>query len=326
MSYSKVGGAVAAVVTALALSASAYGDGKSPNGPPGPEGNPNQPAAAQPQANAPQGPAGNETQGKQNSAAKSHGKSQAQSRGKSGQSHGKSQQSHGKSQSQSRPQGNTKPSQSHANPNPGTPRKGGREDRPAGKITICHATRSQTNPYVEITISVNGLNGHGPAADPRHHAGSWKDIIPAPAGGCPTTVTPEQQTETKTEQPTTTTTTTTTTPEQTVANIVAPAPEVAATAPGNSESAPGQQAVLGARAQGTSPAEDESAEAPGQSKVLGATASGTAPKAATAAVAEKNASGSLPFTGFELPFVLLIAAAALLGGFALRRATLGSRS
>ncbi len=47
-----------------------------------------------------------------------------------------------------------------------------------GKITICHATSSKTNPYNEITVSINGLNGHG------KHAG---DIIPAPAGGCPTT-------------------------------------------------------------------------------------------------------------------------------------------
>jgi len=47
-----------------------------------------------------------------------------------------------------------------------------------GKITICHATSSETNPYNEITVSVNGLNGHD------KHAG---DIIPAPEGGCPTT-------------------------------------------------------------------------------------------------------------------------------------------
>lgn len=47
-----------------------------------------------------------------------------------------------------------------------------------GKITICHATASATNPYNLITVSINGLNGHG------KHAG---DIIPAPAGGCPTT-------------------------------------------------------------------------------------------------------------------------------------------
>jgi hypothetical protein len=47
-----------------------------------------------------------------------------------------------------------------------------------GKIAICHATDSKTSPYNEITVSVNGLNGHN------KHAG---DIIPAPEGGCPTT-------------------------------------------------------------------------------------------------------------------------------------------
>jgi hypothetical protein len=46
-----------------------------------------------------------------------------------------------------------------------------------GKITICHATSSKKNPFVEITISVNGLNGHD-----KHNG----DIIPAPAEGCPT--------------------------------------------------------------------------------------------------------------------------------------------
>lgn len=46
------------------------------------------------------------------------------------------------------------------------------------KITICHVTGSKTNPYNEITVSVNGLNGHD------KHEG---DIIPMPDGGCPTT-------------------------------------------------------------------------------------------------------------------------------------------
>ncbi len=46
-----------------------------------------------------------------------------------------------------------------------------------GKITICHVTGSETKPYNEITVSVNGLNGHVT------HEG---DIIPAPVGGCPT--------------------------------------------------------------------------------------------------------------------------------------------
>ncbi|HET7144907.1 MAG TPA: hypothetical protein VFI68_12890, partial [Anaerolineales bacterium] len=44
-----------------------------------------------------------------------------------------------------------------------------------GEITICHATGSETNPYSEITVSVNGLSGHGA------HEG---DIIPAPEDGC----------------------------------------------------------------------------------------------------------------------------------------------
>ncbi len=46
------------------------------------------------------------------------------------------------------------------------------------KITICHATGSEKNPYVSITVSVNGLNGHG-----KHE----RDIIPAAEGSCPTT-------------------------------------------------------------------------------------------------------------------------------------------
>lgn len=47
------------------------------------------------------------------------------------------------------------------------------------KISLCHATGSESNPYVHITVSdnaVNGANGHA------SHEG---DIIPAPASGCP---------------------------------------------------------------------------------------------------------------------------------------------
>ncbi len=47
----------------------------------------------------------------------------------------------------------------------------------ANKITICHATGSETNSYAQITISTSGLNGHSDHAN---------DLIPAPAGGCPT--------------------------------------------------------------------------------------------------------------------------------------------
>jgi hypothetical protein len=48
----------------------------------------------------------------------------------------------------------------------------------AGKVTLCHATGSETNPYVEITISANAL-----AAHQRHQDG--RDLNPVPAGGCP---------------------------------------------------------------------------------------------------------------------------------------------
>lgn len=44
---------------------------------------------------------------------------------------------------------------------------------PADKITICHATGSDSNPYVPITISLNGLNGH---ANANHQLS--EDIIP----------------------------------------------------------------------------------------------------------------------------------------------------
>ncbi|HET7572950.1 MAG TPA: hypothetical protein VFJ77_09835 [Gaiellaceae bacterium] len=46
------------------------------------------------------------------------------------------------------------------------------------KVTICHRTGSATNPYVRITVDVHALK-HG-------HTVAKGDIIPAPAGGCPT--------------------------------------------------------------------------------------------------------------------------------------------
>ncbi|MFM8815143.1 MAG: hypothetical protein ACKOE0_03920, partial [Actinomycetes bacterium] len=59
-------------------------------------------------------------------------------------------------------------------------------------ISICHATSSATNPYVLITVDRNSLNGHG------DHSG---DIIPAPAGGCPTARTTQIATTTTTVPP-----------------------------------------------------------------------------------------------------------------------------
>jgi hypothetical protein len=59
-----------------------------------------------------------------------------------------------------------------------------------GKISICHTTNSLTDPYTEITINFNGLNGHSTHTD---------DIIPSPKNGCPAiTVMPTMITKTVT--------------------------------------------------------------------------------------------------------------------------------
>jgi hypothetical protein len=70
--------------------------------------------------------------------------------------------------------------QGHVKPhgNTGGPSQQGSSHAQAGKVTLCHATGSATNPYVEITISANAL-----AAHQRHRDG--RDIYPASAGGCP---------------------------------------------------------------------------------------------------------------------------------------------
>lgn len=55
----------------------------------------------------------------------------------------------------------------------------------AGKITICHATRSSKNPYVEVTISENAVtrkNGHGEHRGGLYPLPDWGDIIPPFAG------------------------------------------------------------------------------------------------------------------------------------------------
>lgn len=350
MSFSKLTTLVAALAATFALSTVAYGDpGKSPNGPPGPAGNPNQ-EQAQPQSQA----------------------APPESPGKSDESHGQSDESHGNSdqaQAKSHPAPKAKKHSgqqhaNHANPNPGTPRKGGREDRPSPKVTICHATSSETNPYVEITISQNGWdNGHSKHGDDLnpvpsggcpggashenahenghdngkvticHATGSetnpyveitiaqagWDnghskhedDLNPVPEGGCPGTAPQTTGAQGVVEQPN---------------PFVAPQPEVSVVAPATTEAAAPAtttegQAVLGARAEGGSSAPDE-----GGNEVLGAEASGgSAPASAVAPAAaeatKKADTGSLPFTGFELALVLLLAAGALMAGFALKRAS-----
>lgn len=58
---------------------------------------------------------------------------------------------------------------------------------PAGKTTICHATGSETNPYVRITVSDEALPAHAAHQDGR-------DIIPAPET-CPDAPVPPPATD-----------------------------------------------------------------------------------------------------------------------------------
>jgi hypothetical protein len=158
--------------------------------------------------------------------------------------------------------------------------QGGGGTAKEGKVTICHATGSATNPFVVITISENAVDAHR-----RHQDG--RDIVPAPANGCPATAT---------------TTTTTGAPPR-VDQPGAPPPTLAPA---------GQGGVLGESVSGggTVPAADENE--PGRGGVLPATAerreTGASPS-----------SGSLPFTGFDAWMLAVMGIAALLAGVALYR-------
>jgi len=169
----------------------------------------------------------------------------------------------------------------------------------AGKTTICHATGSATNPYVTITISNNALPAHM-----RHQDG--RDIIPAPAAGCPTGQ------ETQTEQPPVTTEET---PPPTTPQMPAPAAQLT----------PGQPAagqVLGETVTGSSPSKSGPTSTPAGG-VLGATTSGSSPSASASPAAtgtRASSSGSLPFTGTDAIIVAILGLAALLLGVTVRRA------
>lgn len=51
----------------------------------------------------------------------------------------------------------------------------------AEKVTICHATSSEKNPYVQITVNAKSVDGQGK----NDHTSHEDDIIPAPTQGCP---------------------------------------------------------------------------------------------------------------------------------------------
>ena len=166
----------------------------------------------------------------------------------------------------------------------------GEQRSSAGNITICHSTLSDTNPYVEITISRNALKAHQ-----NHHDGA--DIIPAPAGGCPATAL---------------------TPEQIAALPVAGLGGVAGeNAAGGGETGAETGSRSGATQGGVAGVQSQGGEGAEAGLVAGAQAAEDARVAATAGDDEDG--GSLPFTGLELAGLVLLGLALLGGGLALRR-------
>jgi hypothetical protein len=171
----------------------------------------------------------------------------------------------------------------------------------AGKTTICHATGSTTNPYVTITISNNAVPAHQ-----RHQDG--RDIIPAPAEGCPTAAASGQQQgstqhgttgqEQAAAAPTTGASTTTSTPA-------------------------GQTGVMG---ESTSTG---SSGSPNNVSVLGASTSGSAPSASSSPAAtgtRSSSSSGLPFTGTDAIIVAILGLALLLAGLTARRVATTNRA
>ena len=169
---------------------------------------------------------------------------------------------------------------------PATPRGGGAE-----KVTICHRTGSATNPFVEITISVNGLNGHG------DHEG---DIIPAPAGGCPATEpAPAAETETAPDEPA----------------VVTEEP----VAPADEEDVPDEGSVLSGGGSGgatprerTTPVGDPIPAVPASVPAEPAEPAAAAP--AVPAALPAAARDELPFTGLETWLLLMVGVGLTMAG------------
>jgi hypothetical protein len=168
------------------------------------------------------------------------------------------------------------------------------EQKPQGKVYICHATGSATNPYVLIHVSVNALPAHT-----RHQDG--RDIVLGDQPGpCPTAAAQQQQQ-----------------PQQNAAAAAAPAtPSSAATA-----AAPTATAAPAAAATPVTPSTASGVK--GASKTIAApAAASTKPSSGVLGTAKTLGSaattGTLPFTGLRLWIVELVALGLIGGGVAMR--------
>jgi hypothetical protein len=176
---------------------------------------------------------------------------------------------------------------------PGTPPQNGHH-----KTTICHATGSATNPYVEISIPPPAVRAHS-----RHQDG--RDIIPAPAGGCPgaaagVTSTAQQSSGTTTAP----TDAPSTVAAQTAATLVASMP----VKPPADAAAPARQGVLGVTA-------SSSPHSAAPARV------GDATRPADGPAASRDGGSGLPFTGFAAMLAVALGLALVATGAGLKRAS-----
>ena len=283
--------AIAAAALTLALAPAAAANGKG-------NGNGNSNAGSPPAHAGQQGPPPHANNDNGNRSPSSQGNG---SRGNSGNAPGRS---HGNPTPGTRPSqappswsnaGGRRPSSTPA-PRGGndTPKKSEHDNNGAAhqKTTICHATGSDTNPYVEITISDRALKAHAAHQDGR-------DIIPAPGGGCP-----------KAE----------------VTNATTDA--IAGLGPAFDAALPGPPTVAGATASGSSEPTGETTGRPvAAGDVAGAEATGETPAAGAAAdtAAASNSpdkgeeGGSLPFTGLAVVMLAIAGALLIATGLGLKR-------
>jgi hypothetical protein len=165
----------------------------------------------------------------------------------------------------------------------------------AGKTTICHATGSETNPYVEITISNNAIPAHD-----RHQ--DDKDIIPAPSGGCPGAQQNQATPSTSEAQAVTA-----------ASGVLGTSISAAVVSKEDEATAKPRSRVLGARS--SSGADD--------ADVAGDDADDATGRLPAEATASSDGSSRLPFTGMDLGILAAVGAAMVLAGIALKRARRG---